>query len=78
MNQSSHIRPTLLFHFFQHFVSRHPQATRPTQLLTHLRGAQPQFTNHQDINYGEGKLNPFHHSLKFLNVFSFWIDFLIL
>ena len=57
------------------FVSRHSQATQPRSchLLTHLRGAQPQI-----INQGEGKLNYFHHSLKSLNVFSFWIDFLIL
>ena len=73
-----HIRPTLFSQFSQLCVSRHPQATRPTQLLTYLRGVQPQFTNHQDINYGEGKLNPFQHSLKFLNVFNFWIYFLIL
>ena len=48
-----------------HSLSRH--------MLTHLRGAQPLI-----INYGEGKLNHFHYSLKSLNVFSFWIDFLIL
>ena len=47
VNQSSHIRPALLSHFSQLSISRHPQATRPTQLLTHLRGAQSQFTNHQ-------------------------------
>ena len=62
----------LLSHFF---VSCHSQATQPRSchLLTHLRGAQPQI-----INQGEGKLNYFHNSLKSLNVFSFWIDFLIL
>ena len=62
----------LLSHFS---ISHHPQATQPRSclLLTHLRGVQPQI-----INEGEGKLNHFHHSLKSLNVFSFWIDFLIL
>ena len=59
----------------QFSVPRHLQATQPRSrhLLTHLRGAQPQI-----INYDEGKLNHFHHSFKSLNVFSFWIDFLIL
>ena len=55
----------LLSHFS---ISHHPQATQPRSriLLTHLKGAQPQI-----INEGEGKLNPFHHSLKSLNFFSF-------
>ena len=55
----------LLSHFS---VSRHPQVTqsRSCHLLTHLRGAQSQI-----INYGEGKLNHFHHSLKSINAFSF-------
>ena len=62
----------LLSHFS---VSHHPQTIqfRSHHLLTHLRGAQLQI-----FNYGEGKLYPFHPSLKSLNVFSFWIDFSIL
>ena len=63
----------LLFSLISLSLATHRPQPQSRHLLTHLRGAQPQI-----INYGEGKLNPFHHSLKPLNVFSFWIYFLIL
>ena len=63
----------LLFSLTSLSLAIHRPQPRSHHLLTHLRAAKPQI-----MNYGEGKLNHFHHSLKALNVFSFWIDFLIL
>ena len=56
----------LLFSLTSLSLATHKPQPRSRHMLTHLKGAQPQI-----INYGEGKLNNFHHSLKTLNVFSF-------